>query len=355
MKWLNIDIPSLLESAEYRRSGPADRGTWLAVLCFACREEGGGVIKGGASWTDREWIQACGATLKEIRATKLLLHVEGNDVHVFGYPLEAEAQVRENAKNAKLGAAARWAKERATGNADSVPPGMPTGINSAHAESEPPGIESAVRNRKGKEEIEKETPPPTPQGGPGLEAEEAAHDPADHHLLVVVKACGGFLIHPQTHEDLRPQWTIAVQGLAAHHVQEVFTAGPTIPKEGTIRYPDRFVRVRVALRTMGKEAAAKRERAAAQVEEQARKTEDLDRREEIERTAQLPAQRLLAYLRTVDQAVLDRFNALLPASFRTSIATGLQKNRFTSLTVDTLTKYSPELAAVANGRPVEVA
>lgn len=139
MDWLNIHIPTVIRSPAYVGSSPAERGAWLSVMAYACEIECGGRIVGAARWKDRQWQQACGVTLREVRAADRLLAVDGDDVLVNGYPLEKQKQVVQARGVAKAGAMARWGKRDAqampSGNADP----MPTGIGDGNAEGEGEG------------------------------------------------------------------------------------------------------------------------------------------------------------------------------------------------------------------------
>jgi hypothetical protein len=117
MDWMNIHIPTALRSPEYVGSSPTERGTWLSVLAYACEIECGGRLPGAAAWKDRQWQQACGVTLREIKSAYRLLRADGDDLLVNGYPLASEKQVVEGRKNAKAGAMARWGKRDALGHA----------------------------------------------------------------------------------------------------------------------------------------------------------------------------------------------------------------------------------------------
>lgn len=148
MDWFNLHIPTTGRSPEYVGSSPAERGTWLSVMIYACQIECGGRIEGAASWKDRQWQQAAGVTLDEVMAADRLLRFDGADLIVNGYPAAAEKQVRKNRKSAKAGGMAKWAKARAAGDAESLPGG--------NADTMPPGIAKEVPpgNAKGEGEGE---------------------------------------------------------------------------------------------------------------------------------------------------------------------------------------------------------
>lgn len=103
MEWINLHIPSQVRHPAYVGSSPAERGTWLSVLAYACEIECGGTLVGAAGWKDRQWQQACGVTKREVAASSRLLQTVGDDVVVNGYPIEKEEIVRENRVNGGTG------------------------------------------------------------------------------------------------------------------------------------------------------------------------------------------------------------------------------------------------------------
>lgn len=137
MKYLNIEL-STLRSAEYVGSSPAERGTWLSVSAHCADQENGGRVVGGATWKDRQWQQACGVTMREVRAAHRLLAVSGEDIIVFAYPVEKEAQVRALREQSVNAARKRWgdASRHADGNAESMPEGIEKVMPSGNAELE---------------------------------------------------------------------------------------------------------------------------------------------------------------------------------------------------------------------------
>jgi len=130
MDWINLHIPSALRSEAYIGSSPAERGTWLSVLAYACEVECSGRLGGAASWKDRQWQQTCGVTLREVRAAWRLLRVDGDDVVVNGYPLAAERQVVAGRKHGKAGAMVRWSRTPPNGTPVQPDPAMPSGMPS---------------------------------------------------------------------------------------------------------------------------------------------------------------------------------------------------------------------------------
>lgn len=144
MDWFNFHIPTDGRSPEFVGSSPAERGTWLSVMLYACQIECSGRIPGAANWKDRQWQQAAGVTLEEVKAADRLLRFDGDDLVVNGYPVAVEKQVRKNRKSAKAGGMARWHKTDAErqphADAEPMPPGMPPGDATPMPPGMPPGI-----------------------------------------------------------------------------------------------------------------------------------------------------------------------------------------------------------------------
>lgn len=151
MNWLNIHL-KMLRSKEYIGSAPEERGTWLSVLGHSCDQENGGRILGGASWKDRQWQQTCGVTLNEIRRAKRLLLIDGEDVVVFGYPLEKQAEVEAKREAGRVGGLSSG-KSRASSKASS------NGDSFARTEREGEG------EGEGEREREREKAPPSGDAG----------------------------------------------------------------------------------------------------------------------------------------------------------------------------------------------
>jgi len=94
MKWLNLEI-STLRSPEFIGSAPTERATWLCVLAYCVELENGGRMVGAAQWKDRQWQQACGVTLKEVKQSTKLLAFDDDDLLVSFYPINKESEVQK--------------------------------------------------------------------------------------------------------------------------------------------------------------------------------------------------------------------------------------------------------------------
>jgi len=103
MEWVNLHISTQLRHPSFVGSSPAERGTWLSVLAYACSIECGGRLEGAATWRDRQWQQAAGVTLREVKSAYKLLAIDGEDIIINGYPDEREREIQQkrNAGSAK--------------------------------------------------------------------------------------------------------------------------------------------------------------------------------------------------------------------------------------------------------------
>lgn len=152
MEWLNIRTATLRGPA-YIGSNPTERATWLNVLAYCVDQENGGRIAGGATWKDRQWQQACGVTLREVRGASKLVQLQGQDVVVYGYSVEKEQEVKERRVQAAEAARRRWGAK--LGDAPRNAPRIPSRNATAYA----------PRNAEREGEGEGEYTPLPPEGG----------------------------------------------------------------------------------------------------------------------------------------------------------------------------------------------
>ena len=207
MHWINIHT-SDLRSPEYIGSEPVQRATWLNVMCYCIEQENGGRIAGGATWKDRQWQQACGVTLAEVVDGGELVTMDGDDVVVWRYPAEKEAQVqrdraiaRENGKRGgrpkKPSRNPRETHEKPSGNPHGFskktqrePSGNPAETrekpsgNPAETREKPSGNPAETqaesgREGKGRVKERKEVPPYPPMGAGAATAANDDQTPGD--------------------------------------------------------------------------------------------------------------------------------------------------------------------------------
>lgn len=160
MEWLNLKT-SVLHAPEYIGSSPTSRATWMNVSLWSAHQENGGRIVGARSWGNRQWQQTCGVTRREIHAAAKLLTWEADDLIVWNYPVEKEAEVQLNRTTGRNGGGsvseAKRQAARLNGMKGGRPPkpngetqepnGNPTETQQTQAETQRNGKEG-----KGKEE-----------------------------------------------------------------------------------------------------------------------------------------------------------------------------------------------------------
>jgi hypothetical protein len=213
MDWINLHIPTVIRSPEYVGSSPAERGTWLCVLAYACEIESGGRLPGASTWKDRQWQQACGVTLREVRAASRLLRFDGQDLIVNGYPVAKQRQVQQARGVGMAGAMARWGKRDADRNHGGMPTGigetMPTGMPTGNAEGEGEG--------EGEGELRDGMPSQTPTP-PG----QVLEDPKAERRKILRRE---LLVHalPASDEAV-DAWGAALQGAGAEDLTEALMA-----------------------------------------------------------------------------------------------------------------------------------
>lgn len=143
MNWLNIEI-RLMRSPEYIGSEPIERATWLNLLAYCAEQENGGQIHGCASWKDRQWQQTCGVTAAEVRVDSALWHWEGDELIVWNYPIDKQAEVQ-----AKREAGAKGGKSKASKHSGKLC--LSTATSTATSTTKAGATISASTERKGKE------------------------------------------------------------------------------------------------------------------------------------------------------------------------------------------------------------
>jgi hypothetical protein len=187
MNWLNINV-STLRSQEFIGSAPAERAAWLCVLGYSVDQENGGRLVGAAKWKDRQWQQTCGVTLREVRAARLLLHTDGEDIVVQFYPREKEIEVQAKREAARLGGL-KSGQVRAVRKDAEIPPASPPEPRSSTeprstASSTTSGSARTEGNEKEGKGREKEYPSSSPlsmatPNGPVSEQAGGGVDPSD--------------------------------------------------------------------------------------------------------------------------------------------------------------------------------
>jgi len=177
MEWINLHIPSQIRHPAYIGSSPAERGTWISVLAYACEIECGGRLVGAATWKDRQWQQSCGVTKREVMDSDRLLTIDGDDVIVNGYPEKKEAIVRENRKNGHLGGVMKTQAKTQAARTNGALGGRPRNPSENPTEGEGEG--------EGEGEVEG----------------ERAREPDQHDLITTTDNIGGITGQTKTDSD----------------------------------------------------------------------------------------------------------------------------------------------------------
>ena len=142
MNWLNLNIQTL-DSENFLGSEPVDRATWLCLLRYSIGQENGGIIADCREWGDRKWQQLVRVTKKEAMRQCDLWAWNGNDLIVWGYPVEKEDEIQQKRERAKTNGAKGGRPKKTNEGTESETNEKPTLVNSAKAEGE--------RKEKGKE------------------------------------------------------------------------------------------------------------------------------------------------------------------------------------------------------------
>lgn len=150
MEWLNIHAATL-RAPEYIGSEPVARATWLNVSSYCAGQENGGRIEGAARWKDRQWQQTCGVTLAEIHASGDLLSFDGDDLIVWGYPLDTEEKLRRNRQHAAAGGRAKAANRRTDDVSTEIPSTATSGASSTSTSTSIAGASTEGKGREGNE------------------------------------------------------------------------------------------------------------------------------------------------------------------------------------------------------------
>lgn len=147
MEYLNLKL-STLADIRYVSSPPVLRATWLNLLAFCAKMENSGVIENCLSWGNGTWGQIAGLKRKEVHTASSLWEWQGENLHIWGYPIENERIYhlrRDIGRTGGLasGASRRSTKPEAKGEPIASPNASPIGSDL---------VERKGKERKGKEE-----------------------------------------------------------------------------------------------------------------------------------------------------------------------------------------------------------
>jgi len=192
VNWLNIELPTL-RSEEFLGSEPVERATWLCLMAYCADQENSGVIKGCNEWSDRKLQQIIGVTAEEIRATSDLWSWTGNNLRLWGYPVDKEEEIKACREAGRKGGRP---KKSASEKSDSKPGGS-LKQNPPVIADQNPGVPNRLngKERKGKEGNKKGI-----ENGQG----EIKNAIIDNLRKVIDKATGGNI----TNTKLRVEYDI---------------------------------------------------------------------------------------------------------------------------------------------------
>jgi hypothetical protein len=114
MKYLNSEV-SIIRSPEYVGADPVHRATWWNLSLYCAEQENGGVILGCRNWKCRRWQQTCGVTQGETQDACDLWEWDGDDLILWGYPLDHEEEMRQLRNIGKSTSTAKKAAARENG------------------------------------------------------------------------------------------------------------------------------------------------------------------------------------------------------------------------------------------------
>jgi hypothetical protein len=117
VEYLNLHT-STLDSVAFIGSEPVDQATWLKLQRYCIGQENSGTVVDCKDWKDRKCQQLLRITRAEMLRDCDLWEWIGNDLHLYGYPLEQETKVIK-----KRGIA------RTNGQQGGRPPANPPGTN----------------------------------------------------------------------------------------------------------------------------------------------------------------------------------------------------------------------------------
>lgn len=172
MNWLNLRTETL-HAPQYIGSDPTRRATWISLMLWCAQQENGGIIAGSRQWPDRRWQQTCGVTAAEVAESCELFAWAGDNLVLWGYNTDKEAEVQAKRDAGRAISAKRWAMCRADSSATS----SATSSVYTEVEGERERKENENRNEKKKEVQEETAGPASPPAAATPDALILASDP----------------------------------------------------------------------------------------------------------------------------------------------------------------------------------
>lgn len=197
MNWLNLET-NHIRKPEFVGSEPTARATWHCIIVYCVEQENGGRIVGARLWKDRQWQQTCGVTLEEINGSTLLLKWEGNDLLVWAYPTDKEAEVQKKRSAGRNGGKAQSEAKSAAAKTNGATGGRPiTQAETQAQSSNNPSTNPTERKGREVEEEKKEN---------DLFCAEVAEPPAAPKDPVLIFPCAGSVKSWELTEEKLSEW-----------------------------------------------------------------------------------------------------------------------------------------------------
>lgn len=170
MEYINIKLETVGDF-RYIGSKPVLRATWLNLLVYCAKQENSGIIVNCRAWGNDTWAQIAGLRRSEVHTPSQLWSWEGDDLHVWGYPIQNQERVKTLRTTGRLGGKASGESRRSTKpEANASPSAEPNASPNA-----PANLEQKGKEEKGKESnVERESTPASPASELNLQADAIA-------------------------------------------------------------------------------------------------------------------------------------------------------------------------------------
>jgi len=106
MNYLNLSTQMMGEDIA-ARADSIEVGVWVRLTLYSIDQENGGVIAGCRHWKEREWIAVCRVTAAEVSISSALWSWQGDDLHLWNYPADKQAVVKQRREAGKRGGSAK--------------------------------------------------------------------------------------------------------------------------------------------------------------------------------------------------------------------------------------------------------
>ena len=106
MNYLNLSTQMMGEDIA-ARADSIEVGIWVRLTLYSIDQENGGVIAGCRQWRELEWIKVCRVTAQEVSMSSGLWSWQGDDLHLWNYPADKQAVVKQRRESGKRGGSAR--------------------------------------------------------------------------------------------------------------------------------------------------------------------------------------------------------------------------------------------------------